>query len=77
MSFTGPLTPVRFRWDGGELDLALAGGVFRPTTTSRLLAEAIELHGGEVVVDAGCGCGGPQGGWHVHARLPLSRRDRP
>lgn len=46
-------------WKGrfGPLDLKVGPDTFRPSTVSRLLADAMEIDGGNVVVDAGCGSG--------------------
>lgn len=46
-------------WKGptGPFSLLLAPGVFAPTHTSRTLAEALEIRGGESVIDVGCGSG--------------------
>lgn len=48
-----------FLWRGrtGPLTLRLVPGVFRPTSTSMALAEALEISSGDVVIDAGCGSG--------------------
>jgi SAM-dependent methyltransferase len=48
-----------FRWKGrtGPFELLLAPGVFRPSSTSVAVAEAIEVRPGETVVDVGCGSG--------------------
>lgn len=48
-----------FIWKGraGPLTLRLAPGVFRPTSTSMVLADALEIKPGDVVIDAGCGSG--------------------
>jgi SAM-dependent methyltransferase len=46
-------------WKGptGPFSLSLTPGVFAPTHTSRVLAEALEIRGGETVIDVGCGSG--------------------
>jgi methylase of polypeptide subunit release factors len=47
------------QWKGrmGPFSLALRPGVFSPTSTSRTLAEAIEVEPGDTVIDVGCGSG--------------------
>lgn len=42
---------------GVEFALELWPDVFRPTSTSEVLAEALEVQPGEVVIDLGCGSG--------------------
>jgi len=46
-------------WKGrfGPIDLNVAPDTFRPSTVSRLLADAMEIEPDSVVVDAGCGSG--------------------
>ena len=46
-------------WKGrtGPFSIALNSGVFNPTTTSRTLAEALEIEAGDTVIDIGCGSG--------------------
>jgi SAM-dependent methyltransferase len=46
-----------WRGVGGPLDLLVDPGVFVPSSTSKVLAQALRLEPGAVVVDAGCGCG--------------------
>jgi SAM-dependent methyltransferase len=50
---------TEFRWKGrtGPFTLLLTPGVFTPTHTSLVLAEALEINPGEVVIDIGCGSG--------------------
>lgn len=48
---------VEWKGRGGPFSLQLGPGVFSPTTTSRTLADAIEIAPGDVVVDVGCGSG--------------------
>jgi cyclopropane fatty-acyl-phospholipid synthase-like methyltransferase len=52
-------TPVESEWKGrtGPFSLQLGPGVFSPTSTSRTLAEAIEIEPGDTVIDVGCGSG--------------------
>jgi cyclopropane fatty-acyl-phospholipid synthase-like methyltransferase len=53
------ITPVETEWKGrtGPFSLQLGPGVFSPTSTSRTLAEAIEIEPGDTVIDVGCGSG--------------------
>jgi SAM-dependent methyltransferase len=46
-------------WRGptGPFELLVDPGVFMPSSTSKVLAEALRVDPGDVVVDAGCGCG--------------------
>jgi len=46
-------------WKGrtGPFTVSLGEGVFHPTHTSRTLAEALEIHPDDLVIDVGCGCG--------------------
>ncbi|MGH2683791.1 MAG: 50S ribosomal protein L11 methyltransferase [Actinomycetota bacterium] len=52
-------TDGTFTWKGrtGPFDLKLAPTVFPPTTTSRALAEALDVKEGETVIDVGSGSG--------------------
>jgi SAM-dependent methyltransferase len=52
-------TTTEYTWKGrtGPFTVSLTPGVFRPTSTSVTLAEAMEIHDGDVVVDVGCGSG--------------------
>jgi methylase of polypeptide subunit release factors len=47
------------QWKGrmGPFSLAVRPGVFSPTSTSRTLADAIEVEPGDTVIDVGCGSG--------------------
>ena len=46
-------------WKGrfGPMDLMVGSATFRPSTISTLLADALEIQPGSVVVDVGCGSG--------------------
>jgi SAM-dependent methyltransferase len=46
-------------WRGvtGPFEVVVEPGVFVPSSTSKVLAEALRVEPGEIVVDAGCGCG--------------------
>ena len=48
-----------FRWKGrlGPFDLQVSENTFAPSTISLLLADALEVNDGDVVVDVGCGSG--------------------
>lgn len=48
-----------FVWKGrtGPFSLQVGPGVFAPSSTSTMVAEALEVNQGDVVVDAGCGSG--------------------
>jgi len=50
---------LEIQWKGrmGPFPLTLGPGVFSPTTTSRTLADAIQIMPGETVIDVGCGSG--------------------
>ncbi len=64
-----------FMWKGreGPMDLRISGTTFRPSTISSLLAKALRIEPGDVVVDVGCGSGilaivaAKLGAGHVHA----------
>lgn len=51
--------PSTLEWKGrtGPFTINLNSGVFNPTTTSRTLAEALEIDPGDTVIDIGCGSG--------------------
>lgn len=53
------MTTETITWKGrlGPMDLVVGPATFRPSTVSGLLAEALTLNKGDVVVDAGCGSG--------------------
>jgi methylase of polypeptide subunit release factors len=46
-------------WKGrfGPMDLMVGNATFRPSTISTLLADALEIRPGSVVIDVGCGSG--------------------
>ena len=48
-----------YKWNGrtGPFTLLLTPGVFEPSHTSRVLADALEVRPGESVIDVGCGSG--------------------
>jgi SAM-dependent methyltransferase len=48
-----------FVWKGrtGPFSLQVGPGVFAPSSTSTMVAEALEVNRGDIVVDAGCGSG--------------------
>jgi SAM-dependent methyltransferase len=48
---------IQWKGRGGPFPLLLGPGVFSPTTTSRTLADAIEVADDDVVIDVGCGSG--------------------
>ena len=48
---------IQWRGRSGPFPLVLGPGVFSPTTTSRTLADAIQIRPGETVIDVGCGSG--------------------
>src|SRR3954471_20165755 len=50
---------LEIEWKGrmGPFPLLLGPGVFSPTTTSRSLADAMEIEPGDTVIDVGCGSG--------------------
>jgi SAM-dependent methyltransferase len=46
-----------WRGPAGPFTVSVDPGVFVPSSTSKVLAEALRVAPGETVVDAGCGCG--------------------
>ena len=48
-----------YEWHGrtGPLTLRLGPGVFTPTHTTVVMADALEINPGDVVLDVGCGSG--------------------
>ena len=48
-----------YEWRGrtGPLTLELPPGVFTPTHTTLMMADALEINPGDVVLDVGCGSG--------------------
>jgi len=51
------LATMQWKGRAGPFPLTLGPGVFSPTSTSRTLADAIEISPGDVVIDVGCGSG--------------------
>lgn len=53
------MTSETVTWRGrlGPFDLRVAPTTFRPTTVSKLVADAIEVKDNDVVIDVGCGSG--------------------
>jgi SAM-dependent methyltransferase len=49
--------PLEWKGRTGPFTIELNPGVFAPTTTSRTIAEALEIHPGDTVIDVGCGSG--------------------
>ena len=51
--------PDVLEWRGrtGPFSVRVDPGVFHPTHTSRTLADALEIHDGDTVIDVGCGSG--------------------
>jgi len=58
-SWEARMVPQMFRWTGrfGPLDLEVSDSTFQPSTISVLLADALEVHQGDEVIDVGCGSG--------------------
>jgi precorrin-6B methylase 2 len=54
---SGALTHFEWKGRAGPFALAVGAGVFTPTLTSRALADALEVHSHDTVVDVGCGSG--------------------
>jgi SAM-dependent methyltransferase len=48
---------IEWRGRTGPFSLAVGPGVFSPTTTSRTLADALEIGSDDTVIDVGCGSG--------------------
>ena len=53
------MTAETITWKGrfGPMELVVGDATFRPSTISNLLAEALDIRPGNVVVDVGCGSG--------------------
>ena len=49
--------PLEWKGRTGPFTIEVNPGVFAPTTTSRTLADALEIHPGDTVIDVGCGSG--------------------
>lgn len=50
-------TAIEWKGRTGPFSIELGPGVFCPTTTSRTLADALEIQEGDTVIDVGCGSG--------------------
>jgi SAM-dependent methyltransferase len=57
VSSTSAVREVEWTGRTGPFQLLLAPGVFPPSTTSKALAEQVEVMDDETVIDLGCGCG--------------------
>src|SRR5438309_7980970 len=55
----GEVTDRQIQWAGrtGPFELSVSRGVFSPTHTSRILADALEIRPKDTVIDVGCGSG--------------------
>jgi SAM-dependent methyltransferase len=53
----GIANPLEWKGRTGPFVIEVNPGVFAPTHTSRTIAEALEIHPGDTVVDVGCGSG--------------------
>src|SRR5207244_8337371 len=51
------LSEIEWKGRTGPFWLSLGPGVFSPTSTSRTLADALEITPGDTVIDVGCGSG--------------------
>jgi SAM-dependent methyltransferase len=51
------LQTIEWRGRTGPFPLTIGRGVFSPTTTSRTLADALEIGPDDIVIDVGCGSG--------------------
>jgi len=49
--------PLEWKGRTGPFTIELNPGVFAPTTTSRAIADALEIQPGDTVIDVGCGSG--------------------
>jgi len=49
--------PLEWKGRTGPFTIELNPGVFAPTTTSRTIADALEIQPGDTVIDVGCGSG--------------------
>lgn len=59
MSVQQEADQTAFEWKGrcGPFEMVLSEHTFPPSSISLLLGDALEIDGGETVVDMGCGCG--------------------
>ena len=57
MNMSQATTEILWKGRTGPFDLSVAPGVFSPTSTSRTLADALEIGPGDTVIDVGCGSG--------------------
>ncbi len=49
--------PYTWNGAGGPFTVTVSPGVFAPSSTSRVLGDALRIDPGDTVLDAGCGCG--------------------
>lgn len=57
VELSSPITAYEWKGPTGPFTLGLTPEVFRPTATSRVLADSLEVAPGETVIDVGCGSG--------------------
>jgi methylase of polypeptide subunit release factors len=53
----GGVTQIEWKGRTGPFPIAVGRGVFSPTSTSRTLADALEISSDDTVIDVGCGSG--------------------